>query len=717
MPKHTSFRFCKAIILFACLPLILGFAGCASTPSHPTPTVKAASSPQPASREPSQISQLVRSPTVPDPTYTPIPIPTPTATAIPKPSPSSWHLVYAHGSSIMVGDWLGREAFEIAQLPRPETFCFQDGRIASTRGRVVQLADLNISKLQTTLIDVPAEVLYSEMICGQQGNKFLWAGLWEQGEGGAGRGVTLSVVTDSGQQNPFDLKDAAGVRLLYYDDTHERAWILPIAQKGEGISSELWQYDTGTGQFVDSLPLQIGGEVQISPNGRYLATERQENARQQIIVVDLTAPAQPPKVWQHPEATHSVSHLWSPDSRYLAFLLRDGTDYEEATQGLGVWVLDLETMQAQKLAEEDSLASRLLAWMPTSEWIAVYSRAGGDSPPFYLLGLDGQTNPLALQEEDLLLGWSRSSFDQVSHKLVVDAWEIRFLDAVDNPDATAHVVASWLHEHPSAAEGQLQEQLRNLLNKTGWRTELTATTVKRLADDRFAVQLPPLGIYIMEGGTAQAVATGQVLLEARQEGDDIGLVYGMIGASGVQPMFTLLHKTTEGTWVPIWNPQGMRGWVTTDGEIHFVGEGLSTLKVVGSSFGMPDTIFDECHACLHRKFVSIWVRRDKGYERLTRLEPDAPAEQVYWEMCERTPYALLHEAIRRLRAGQPLDELVEDEKVIDSMRAVGLDEPTLRLRAERETEDRVEFVTVEGGRRFHAIVRNDRIVLVEEIDN
>jgi hypothetical protein len=231
------------------------------------------------------------------------------------------------------------------------------------------------------------------------------------------------------------------------------------------------------------------------------------------------------------------------------------------------------------------------------------------------------------------------------------------------------------------------------------------------------VQLPPLAIYIIEPQRAQVVASGHVVLDARLVGDDLGLVFGVLGDGPVQPTFALLRRQADGTWQTLWLPQGQRDWIATDGEIAFAGEGLDVLQVSGSSFGLDegeDAAFSECRACPHRQLVADWVRQGDQYVRQTQLPADAPLADALWEMTQRTPYGVVYECIRRLRLDLPVDELVANASVLAKLRDFGLATPGLRLAPTEELADRVNFAELEGTRRYSALVQGGRIIYIEQ---
>jgi hypothetical protein len=222
----------------------------------------------------------------------------------------------------------------------------------------------------------------------------------------------------------------------------------------------------------------------------------------------------------------------------------------------------------------------------------------------------------------------------------------------------------------------------------------------------------------MYSGRSQMVATGDTVFDARAQDDDLALIYGVADAQATQPAFVLLRRDADGAWQPLWTPQGQGDWIATNGRIEFSGDGVESIRVSGTSFGLDDgeeAPFAECAECPHRQLVSTWQREEDAYVR-----PDAPEEtllpgDLYWMMTERTPYAVVYETLRRLRRGDAIDDLVAGNAVERQLRALGLAGSEERLIAEQETGDTVILRTGDGETRYLANVQGGLLVGVEQL--
>ncbi len=206
------------------------------------------------------------------------------------------------------------------------------------------------------------------------------------------------------------------------------------------------------------------------------------------------------------------------------------------------------------------------------------------------------------------------------------------------------------------------------------------------------------------------VAEGEAIQGAQLVDDELGLIFAYVGASSVTPDYVLLRRDEEG-WARVWPEEGEERdlWITVDGEVEFVGEGLSLLRTRGSSFGayVEGESFFECHACPHRTLSLLWERRGDEYLPQVTLPPDAPYPDRLWEITEPSPYATLYEFLRRLREGDEKGalKLATAPQVVEKAKALGLDDPEVVYLAEWEPgppQETYLFSTDDLSRRFRA---------------
>ena len=733
-PIHRHPRIQLLLLLLAALWVALS-TGCGmladvSDALYPTETPRSESPPQlmvasaTSTSEPSQTPTLAPTLTSPAPTQTTASVSSTSPAPIRQPDQEQ-RLVFAQGSSIYRGNYLGGEPVEVASVPQLDAWDFRDGLLATTRGRKISVVDLNRGRLNSFVTKPGPEVEYSSILWGAAGKSLLHAAVvTDKNASTFERSVELRALDpDKGTQYGHAMiRDVTGVRILRYDEDSNR--VLLISQGGDPAFSKAEYYDLGTGQRIATFPAKGNGEVVVSPDARHLLAEQfgGDGETLQLSLYDLAAGGEePPRSWQHPERSHSVSHVWSSDGRYVAYLLRDGGLHPESEEGLGVWVLDIASMQAKQVIEEASPSSSLIGWTPDSLYIVGYHRGAAGDSHFYAVRPDGgDRRILPLDPEARILGWMRLSHKAPVPKVSVDPWEARFVDTEGDPAAMAEAVAELVFSQVQTDDEELTRQVAQYLELAGWPIGLAGPSIKRISEGIFVAQLPPLSIYVLESGLAQAVASGHVILDARLEDDDLGLIFGVIGASAVQPAYVLLRRQADGSWGLLWTPQGQRDWIATDGEIRFVGTGLEALRVAGTSFALEygeEEVFAECHACPHRRLMATWSRQGDGYVRQTELPADAPLADVYWEMTDQTPYALLHECLRRMRLGLPADELVSEPEVLDQMRELGLLDEGVRLAPEAEMVYGIRFADVEGKNRFYALSKDGKLVHIERVSS
>ncbi len=712
--------------VFAAALILTLVAGCTTVADrlsqalYPTPSPQATESPRPTAMLSTPVGQATQQPTL-APTRTPAPQPSMSPTAVPRPDKGQ-HLIFARGRSIYRGDYLGGEATEVASLPQLEAWDFRQGLLVMTQGTNVDVADLKLGSFISFEIDTETRVEYAEVVWGTLQSRLLHAAVVSDADAPIlKRSVELRILDaqDGTELGKAIVRDVTGVNILRYDEELGRITLVP--RGGDPSFSEVRYYDSESGALVDVDAVAGEGAAVLSPDGRSLLTEHFADEGTELILYSLDVEGQPERrTWQPPQGSHTAWHAWSPDGSLVAFLLREGkAPWDESTRGLGLWVLDPSTMQASQVLEETGVSSSLVGWTPDGEHIVGYHRGETEDTYFYAVRPDGgDRRILTIGRDAEILGWMPYMGETVVPKIVVDPWRVRFVQETGDSTTTAEVVAQFVSEGIGRDDQTLSDQLREYLEQAGWQFDLVAPSVKRVSDTTFVAQLPPMDIHVLEAGRAQRVATGDLVIDARQEEEDIGLVYGMIGASAVQHDFVLLRRQPDATWQPLWTPQGQQDWIATDGEIRFAKGDLQRLEVIGSSFGLDHgdaQVFSECHACPHRRLVATWVRSGEEYVRQTDLPADAPLGQVLWEMTERSPYAILYECLRRLRAGLAADELVADASVLAQIEENGLADPGLRLMAEEETVDGVLFVDVTSQRYFQATVHGGRIVRIEHL--
>jgi len=635
---------------------------------------------------------------------------------------TSEDLLFLRGSSLMRGGALGENATEVVTLRDLDAWDRFGTRLAALQGSMVHVIDVGDGDQTsfTVITNKPQE--YASILWGEAGLRLLHVATVADPESLTfGRSVEMRVVdAQSGAVlGVFAMSDVSGVTVLWFDDTTGQALVIP--RGGDPEFGQVGLYDLLAGELVSLYSCEGQGEATLSPDGSRLLTTRVALASTELLVYDLASEeVGAPLFWQVPAGTRLVNASWSPDGSYAAYSLVEGEDVgSDVADLVGLWVLDLESMQTWQVIGEEGTLSRVVGWTPNGSHILAYHGEAETGSYYYVVRPDGgDMRILPVDPAAELVGWVAPDETDELIRIAVDPWQGRFLDTAGDHAALANVVAAYVAEHGSEDAETLTSQVSEYLTASGWSTGLAGPRVIRLSDTVFAAQLPSMSICVLEGGIAQQVAQGDLLMEARLEGEALGLIYGVIGASAVQPSFQLLQRSPEGPWVTVWTPMGRRDWIATDGQIEFVEEGLGTLRVTGSSFGLDyaaDSLFTECHACPHRLLVGTWVRAGDGYERVSELPETADYEQVLWEMTVRTPYAVVYEALTRLSVGLPIADLVSGDQVRGALEALDLESRRGRFMPEAESGGQVDLVDVMTERRFRATVEGERIVSFVEL--
>jgi len=455
-----------------------------------------------------------------------------------------------------------------------------------------------------------------------------------------------------------------------------------------------------------------------------LLTSRSSAEGGELLAYSLAgdAPAAP-LFWELPAGTRVSSFAWSPSGQQVAYLVREGEDVAETDLAahLGVWVIDMQTMATFRSIAEEGSESAVIGWTADGSSILVYHSEGVDGSHFYTIRPDGGgLRILPINSESILAGWIAADTAAPSQPIDIDPWQGRFASTIGDVDAAASMAAAYVAEHPDVDDALLSEALAAYLAGAGWELDAGGPRVLQLGPDVAVAQLPGMTIQILSGGQARRLAQGDTLVEARRVDEFVGVIYGVVNDTRLQPAFILLQKGEDGTWNSVWTPQGQREWIATDGEIAFVGEGLDRLAVQGTSFGLDyaaDSLFAECHACVHRQIRATWVRDGATYRRETNLPEGATFEQALWEMTVPSPYAVLHEALRRLRIGEDAADLVASRAVLSALQGLNVEAGDARLVPEVETLDAITVLDTRNQHHYRAVVRESRIVSFEMTAN
>lgn len=310
----------------------------------------------------------------------------PSATALPPAPPSPTleppapaALVYLQDDTLYRAGFWGASPTPVLQALLAETLIFRSGMLAAAQGPHVQVVDLAREQRAAAELDV-ANVEYVDLLWGSAGHSLVYCAL----VGGAQdesreRHVELHILDASAvpakEELPtlghVALNDVESVSLLRYDDVQKRLLLVP---RGENpIFREIRFYDLN-GQLVDTYPAEGQGDVLISPDGRYILTEQFTDSGARFALYDLQAQGETrPRVFPHEKGAYSMFPFWSPDGRRVAYLLRRNQDGQNGPiEALGLWVLDIESGQTQRILEEDTPLSSLVAGRPAAitSWAA-----------------------------------------------------------------------------------------------------------------------------------------------------------------------------------------------------------------------------------------------------------------------------------------------------------------------------------------------------------
>lgn len=669
---------------------------------HPTPLSLATSVP-PEPHTPIPLAPHTATVT-PQSQPTAISSPAPTDTPAAEPPPAiarDWGLVYLQDGTIYRADYWGNDARPVAEIGLASMVTLWQQQLAYDDLSALCILDLDQGNVQKESVLSADPTSSFHFLWASDGRALIYALSREDSQAPTfGRSTDIGRVNISdGQFKPLlTLHDRPGSALLSFDGPMEEFFLVP--QGGDPSFTEVWQYDALTGSKKATLEVEGDGAGIASPDGYRLLTTAfdDQTDNSQIHIYDLSdVSTSAPALFTHAPNTHGTGHVWAPDSTKVAFLLRDGRSYwDNVTRGLGIWVLDTTTLTARQIADEDQLGSGPVGWTPDREWIVCFHADPEGGSYYYALRPDGTDRHLmTLGPQVRLVGWVSAAprlqptgVETPRPQPALTDIEELFRQALSDPSLLPEGATAFLSlpEIISMDDGQATAYLSSILTQAGWEFSVAVQgiSLKRPASDLAVLKLPPNHIYLFWPGGWQRVSVGDLIEDARLINDELGIIFAHVGASSINPAFMLLRRQPAGGWESLWSPSGQREWFCTDGSISFVGEGLSQLRLVGSSFALDagkDEVFSECHACPHRTLVGTWERLGNEYVRRSSLPPDAPRAERLWEMTEPSPYASLYEFIRRLRVGDQDNArlLAANDVVIEQALEHGLADVSIHL--------------------------------------
>jgi len=673
-----------------------------STPPDAAPSASATVATTPL---PTPTATPTSAATTPAPGSTPTGRPTVTATPTPN---APKHLAMARDGNILVGDLRGEDPTPIAQVELGEGWALRSDRLAMAQGGLVQMIDLVHGTHWETNLEAADAVVQVEVMWGQAGRNLLLTIITQQDDGP--RTVLQAISGDTGASiTAYTLPEETLATVLSFDDETNTAWVLVHSEKeelGELLVIPLEDPAAVRSYAIDgrspvALQAETGQLAYLAPAGDSVCLRTIEQNDEQCAAL--------------PGGGLPTSLAWSADGQQLAVMLQpQSADDEVAAGDAGLWLFSIADGEFRQVIAHQGAMSSVLGWAPDDEMILARHSGGAIPDHVYLIRPDGGDRRILPGSERIVpLGWiSLRATD--APEIELDTWLSSFASQAADAQTLADTTARWLAIIESQDDAELTQQLYRYVQASGVPMDLAGPQVWRIGDGIHLVQLPPLTIYVCDQGRAYPIASGHRIQDARLEGDLLAVIHATIGASSVNPDFVLAERGAQG-WQVAWTPQGQRHWIATDGEIRFAEGSGDRLVVRGSSFTLepaPGDPFRQCHACVHRWFEATWVRSANTYTLLGG--GSGSDDEILWALTERTPYAVLHRALVRLRTDQSVDALVSSGAK-GQIEALGLLKAQLVLVAEEETDESVIFADLDTGTEYRATVRQEQVVSVSRL--
>jgi|GEM_PF-541085 len=371
------------------------------------------------------------------PTLGPSPTARPPVSPIPAPSlptpqvEAPLSLLYRQGEALYVWDEARGEGRRLLDLPdwAGHLALSPLGYLAYTLDDALYLADLSAGTTREVYSAIGRTAPDWDLHWSADGRVLAYALAYEEREPEAARRAELGthdgyeqrvVATLTARSGPSPTPPSmlpappepgfANLQLLGLDREAGRILAAPVGG-AEGYKA-VWAFDAATGQRTTFLTFDEPAAVQGLALSPYLTHLAVTLTPARIAIYDLTTPQVAPRTYDVPTGTHSDSLQWSPDGKWLAFLLYEGeAPGLDTAPARGLWALDVAEMQAYEVIQLESPEAALIGWHPDGkallvEWLDALSR----QRHFQLIDAGSrQVTEFALGEGTQVVGWVRLS--------------------------------------------------------------------------------------------------------------------------------------------------------------------------------------------------------------------------------------------------------------------------------------------------------------------
>lgn len=681
--------------------VLLALSGCwLSTTREPSAAVtlptKIASTPSGLAATPTTTLDAIAS-ALPSAESTPAEEPT----KQPSASPAIMGVLYSDEMGVFWADPTSGEVVPLAASAISSGWALSGTQLATVHGRLVELIDLSTGQVEMLTTGATTDLADAQVFWAADGAHLLYAG-WAEPDPEAEeplQQLLLCELTPRGALAAPVAYTGPAAMLLGYDGAAHRALLWAPGMDGKGL--QVLTVDPATGQPESTVLFAGVGELALGPDGA-LAWLAEQEGQYQLLTATLATTSSPQSLTLSPD-TYATQPTWSPDGRFVAYLLRRGALYDPTAESLGLYVLDVTTGQASGPLAEALPDTRISGWAASSDAIVLRNQSG-EALYYTTVSLSGEQELLPVKGSATWLGWLlRPSLASDTPSL--DAWRTRFVDAAGDVQATAAAAAAFVVGNPNLSLDERSAQLRAYLAEAGWADQDWPIT--EIEPGLYLLATPPGSLVFAAEGTSLVIGQGSTLVDVRAEQDRVAVIYRSTVGDNTQWAVTLLEKR-DGAWQIAWQPAGHSDWVTTNGSVAFAGRGIDQLQVTGSSLGLPADPFFECSTCPLRQLSASWELKGSTYVRESSLPGDASLSAIYWEMTEPTAYALVYEAVRRWRVGEALDELCSGQAE-EQLATLELGAADLRLMVSSVTADTVVFGPAQAPDSLQATISKGRI--------
>ena len=251
------------------------------------------------------------------------------------------------------------------------------GLMAELLSSVLKKLSCSIRQManRRTLVELKTSIRHGQLLYDSTSKSLIYRGEIEDPQAVFGFGILLGIYNIDQQINheiPLRIIEGLPYHILGFDADTQALYLLQIGN--DPGWDRIWIYNLDDGQLIvrpgtrgdDQLPI-------LSPDFNFLATTLFDDASNtgSINVYTIAQPEATPQRFPLPDPpSHFSAISWSPDGRFIYFLLKDERIFAEGTRSYGIWSVDIAN---GKMHQISTTSKNWRTWYQLdSQWVILF---------------------------------------------------------------------------------------------------------------------------------------------------------------------------------------------------------------------------------------------------------------------------------------------------------------------------------------------------------